>query len=130
MALPFWMAMDTESSSCFAASCRDQRDRCSAAAPLMTSSRVTASDARPPHVSTTKGSSSASWRVAMAATWRASAAVCGWLLRVSCLHCVSRDQRAVCNRHVGQHVLAWVDDLQIGSQPAVLSCRPVTSRLA
>ena len=45
MAFPFWMAMETESSSCFAASCRDQSDKCSAAAPLMTSSRVTASDA-------------------------------------------------------------------------------------
>ena len=67
MALPFWIAMATEWSTSVAASSRDQRDRCSEAAPLIRSSTARASGPSPPHVSMTKGRSSASWRLAMAA---------------------------------------------------------------
>ena len=45
MALPFWIAMATECSTSVAASSRDQRDRCSEAAPLIRSSRARASGA-------------------------------------------------------------------------------------
>ena len=38
MALPFWIAMATECSTSVTASSRDQRDRCSDAAPLIRSS--------------------------------------------------------------------------------------------
>ena len=61
MALPFWIAMATECSTSVAASSRDQRDRCSDAAPLIRSSTARASGPSPPHVSMTKGRSSASW---------------------------------------------------------------------
>ena len=82
MALPFWIAMATEWSTSVAASSRDQRDRCSDAAPLIRSSRARASGPSPPHVSTTKGRSSASWRLAMGChTSYISCLPCQWQWR-------------------------------------------------